>query len=654
MAYVTIEQYMALVARIEKLERKMAMPSGKGLLQSEIERKVTSNRKRLHALHEELESVRLLSNLAYLFAIMAQDYQKAHKYVIDVVNSKSDKRDKVIKAINIVKQVTDTGLGIGAMVASCCGPQGVGATGGFMLAKAIISSAFKAFTTLSSELAYGDQNVDTIVSSLGLLAIDLGHMSANRDAINEAHGTDSLAKLKGGMGGRKTVHDDFVKSTSQGLNLFYTDQKDGKPTDPFVKFLELDTQLKQLAMVVRNTSGRDRKTLNNSIKQAIKKAVGNEEHYRVLVGKKSKAVVSAWDGVQKCMPLIMRRMVWRSYCRGKWGRRHDRYSVNISRDKLLLNRRKLERTPTEQWPYKVWKRDVIWPHYWNQIVTDFKDPDKGRDTENTHVSLAVVNCCQVRRYQVGGLLLDLAPVAAKEEGAGKIALSILCDPFKILTLNNKKILYQCRIKGGGQIEIFELRAGRRRKKFQLKSGSNISGRKTNTKGADIPLQVLRSERCSIMIKSAKRSWRHVGIRLFKKNWKNEYEEQKTGDGANWGKLVGDLYRGKHIESVNFATRRQQWIEWTPAEHGEYKIQLCRKYLQEYEEISTRGVSTKTQLENDAFYNNKHDFKHLEINETEWLIQVSKSNKTMQLPPQAPPKPRRPRRKIIVPSRGTKH
>jgi hypothetical protein len=201
--------------------------------------------------------------------------------------------------------------------------------------------------------------------------------------------------------------------------------------DPLEFFLEQEKRLRLMAMhVAARTVSAPITAAEGARVSAIKDAVkayreAAARHVLAAVDDKAGTLVSLLNRPisdpdlaaalrsleEDWLPVLMKRLIWRNYCRTQWAKEHFRYTVTLGAAVPPREGAWLE--PASEWPGRVWLEDGHgWPLHFDDICADFKGPEhQAHLGDRAWISLAVVHCCQVRRPRAGdaakGWLLDL-------------------------------------------------------------------------------------------------------------------------------------------------------------------------------------------------------------------------------------------------------
>lgn len=270
-----------------------------------------------------------------------------------------------------------------------------------------------------------------------------------------------------------------------------------------------------------------------------------------------------WEQISGDVQRIMRRLAWHNYCRSRWSYAHNRYSVTVDMRYLTQQGSSIHSQPLNNWHYKAWEKDIIWPRQWNKICADFQSPVTNLSTNN-HITQAVIHCCQVkRRAKANGWLLDLELVSELDNPkSGRIAYSFLYFSLNhlksdtriptITGLDRPKLmtmLYRMRTKGGGDIQIIEMSRSRTRKKGIAEN-------------ADTVLRMLSTETCYVTFYSSRKGAHIAVLKVNKIPAAAAPPRPRPIPPAS----------NVHTIAKNFRTKRNQRVHFTLPE-GDYEVFL---------------------------------------------------------------------------------
>jgi hypothetical protein len=309
----------------------------------------------------------LLSNLSYLSLVMSEHYRAAAQHVQRVLTEK-DSRDITLDALKWVsKTVFLTGLN--AVSAGAAGYLGelLGHT----------------FTQLL------DERDKDLGAALGEGVYATGELTLEKIAHKLTAGHHHQAELDA---------TEFFTAQEKALRLVLAKKAAGWSEDP--------TQV-----LVERTK---------AIWEVIGVAGGGAKSLEALLRRKivSREFEEGLKELERWLPVYMRRLIWRSYCRSQWHRTTFRYAMNTGREPPEDERGR----PASEWPESVWTHTRGGePSHWRQICQDFQGPEHTSATEagelrqRRWVSMAVVHCCQVHRPSSLGAASDWLIDLEREE-----------------------------------------------------------------------------------------------------------------------------------------------------------------------------------------------------------------------------------------------
>jgi hypothetical protein len=511
-----------------------------------------------------------LTNLSYAYSLMAQHWIVARKRVCTVIGKPTTGQTLLMvstKALSLGIQAALAGMTNGAFHA-VSGPM-VEALGGL-----------------------GNGIGRSNVASIG------GYEGGNPSSIQVDVTKTTLTPL---LLNGTTIALNSVPPLNSLLNGWKPGVAGATMTDPLDYFLNLETELRKMAVEIANLRGEafGSQTVDDSYRAKIKSLLNNnimeleslskDAFWGFLFNPMSTGDANKkWPIVNQLLKVRMQRLAWRMYCRAQWSNNVWTYKIAINRDnvKSITSRNILQKP--EDWPYKVWKAVNGMPAHWDEICSDFlghehtpnhpiyngnyieSENANVRRTRKSWISMAAVQCCQIKRDfgVIGGgrsLMIDLdkpnldqkivinAMFSKDETVARKLCLDLQSPPG--LTVRIKEVCF-----GAPSIYILTQATG---KKGRLISSNDIAD--------NLMPDVVRGGRITVKLSKTGISTKDAHIYLL-----GPFKETGTS------KIIRDN-NGAPSTNIPISTislMRADWDLWTnlvaPKNIGKYCITLSSR------------------------------------------------------------------------------
>ncbi len=589
-----------------------------------------------------------ISNIEVVFAITAEKYKKAYDEITEYVKKK-DKRDIVWSFFGKSAKVLLTTLKAGVMATLTLCSKG--------LAAPVLSIAFKIFKIFKPVVKKINTVKDTIKNKVIQPLTDNKVIKPSIDDINEYVHSTAEASIQG---------------------LIMNDLSEDLLVDPYTFFLKANKQLQSIKQSiislptaqVKKIVADIKKNINNIKTQQVNQGLGRysknitlEFLFKPSTDEKTKSI---WESLEEDIYISMRRLIWRNYCRSCWHKKTGRYVVTVDssiykRVHTLINKR-----PSD-WPNDVWSPERgLWPRHFEYICNDFREKDDIAGSKDAcHWSRMIVQCCQVQqrlkstkkekilKFFERGLLLDLSVIEEYAISNGKDARWMGETAFRFLTFSydqlktdteRLQLFYEARTKGGGDIQITEIRVGKYRKTTALNKTRGPLGILTSPNEIH---KVSKGVKLSVIIEASKQTTNTVILKICKAKpgisdedfINNAWKEYDVKNGFSINNQYAQLLDPKEMASMrlfaktdpliigekNFTSHTKQYINIHCTHTGLYSIVLEMKdkkkdneYLETHCAQEAHGKVKKIIAKG---YQGGHSFKGISVSRDKWFFKV---------------------------------
>jgi hypothetical protein len=305
-------------------------------------------------------------------------------------------------------------------------------------------------------------------------------------------GVDSVVGNIGGLAG-------FVSRASQ---LFSTDTPENTTMEPYEFFIDKEAQLRRAAAMLASCTD---PAVLKEVKVQLDREYSLEElendpnwKYFFAIQSNYKELNDIWEMVGGLLAANMRRLCWRLFCRSQWNNVKYSYTITVE-EPAEAEKISAKDAPATEWNYKNWAWSGLgWPRHWEKICSDFRGPEHDPDHKftvqkglvnkahkllenNAWISMAAVQCCQVKRYDTGGISQNWAIDLEKyghiggEEGTqhavpngltdwelvyGDIRATKYRDPIETSRSYLEEFIQKIRVHSGTKVQISEIRFGK--------------------------------------------------------------------------------------------------------------------------------------------------------------------------------------------------
>ena len=479
------------------------------------------------------ENARMLANLSYAYSLMAVHYKTAREHVTQVIAEKTN-FDLIMEGGLAILRLAIT-TGISALTAGA---------GGILVEKLI------------EMLAVGPpKGTFNLVDEAGRTrTVEI----ADKEDV-------TAATFKRGVAA------EMVKSTTEGstsavvdgvitgpiTGILSSDEATNTIQDPYDFFIQKEMQLRKAAAYV--LSAKDDKVLTEisvELDRTMNLAeLKGDPNWKFLFEEMdTDALNEIWGTVSRLLAVNMRRLCWRLWCRSQWKNSIYDYTVTVN-DPSNLFKSTYCIGPASDWHYKVWNSTKGgWPRHWEKICSDFKGPEhdpedpftvkKGMVNKahkflenNTWISMAVVQCCQIRRYRwaLQGWDIDLEKLShfGGDEGEANVVPHGWTDYDLVFAELGSlpgldAYLQKIRVKGGLRVQISEVRFGAGSAWFKA---TGKKGRLTSDNVPEAALPIVKNMQMTVMINRTnahgERARSTVDARVYLYRVDSELQGKKT-------------------------------------------------------------------------------------------------------------------------------
>lgn len=430
---------------------------------------------------------RMLANLGYAYVLMAQNYKISRDHVTAVIAEKTAADIFLTVTLEVLKAAVAAGLS--ALTA--------GVTG--IISDALVDKAGLAAKTGTLDFQDDDgkthktevtEKEDPITGRKIGAAVVSSPVESGSGLLGG--GLDSVVGNIGGLAG-------FVSRASQ---LFSTDTPENTTMEPYEFFIEKEAQLRRAAAMVASCTD---PAVLKEIKVQLDREYSLEElendpnwKYFFAIHSNYKELNEIWEMVGALLAANMRRLCWRLFCRSQWNNVKYSYTITVE-EPAEAEKISSKEAPATEWNYKNWAWSGLgWPRHWEKICSDFRGPEHDPDHKftvekglvnkahkllesNAWISMAAVQCCQVKRYDTGGISQNWAIDLEKyghiggEEGTqhavpngltdwelvyGDIRDTKYKDPIDTYKSYLEEFIQKIRVHSGTKVQIFEIRFGK--------------------------------------------------------------------------------------------------------------------------------------------------------------------------------------------------
>lgn len=493
----------------------------------------------------------MLANLGYAYALMAQHYKIAREHVTAVIAEKTAAEIFLSVTLETLKAAVAAGLsaltgGVTGIISDALVAKAkLSAASGDIDFKDEDGNSHKAEVTEKEDKVTGRKIGEAVVSS---------PVEGAADMLGGA-----LGATVGNIGGLNGI-------VSRASQLFSTEGPENETKDPYDFFLEKEAQLRRAAAMLANCTDPE---LPKNIKVELDREYSIEEleedpnwKYFFEVHSNYGALDKTWEQVSALLAANMRRLCWRLFCRSQWNNVKYSYTVTVhGPDEFRTLNPGAEEDPASEWHYKTWAWSGLgWPRHWEKICSDFRGPEHDPDhpftvqkglvnkahkllAANAWISMAAVQCCQIKRHDAGGIgqnwAIDLEKYGhvGGEEGErydvprgwtdevlvyGNIRDAKFSDPRRYGKSFLEDFLVKIRVQGGTRVQLSEIRFG--------KGGADVvgwtkaTGKKGRLSGANTsanPIPILKGMKITALVKridehgNSTTSRKHAWANVFK-------------------------------------------------------------------------------------------------------------------------------------------
>jgi len=592
------------------------------------------------------ECLIFISNIELVFAIMAEKYKQAYNEITEYVKKK-DKRDIVWSFFSGSVEVMLTTIKTGLIVTLTACSQGIAAY--------VLPIAFKVLSAFKPIIAQGKMIKDNIE-----------HIEDNKIIQPTAD------NIKNYINDTK----DYIKSTAKASvkGLIMGDLSEDLLVDPYTFFLKVNKELQEIKQSIISLPTPQLKQLIANIKKNVDDTKKEEINHKIskysnhtdlkfLFQPSTEAKTKPiWDTLENNIYISMRRLIWRNYCRSCWHKKTGRYAVTV-KDAIYKNKSRLINKKPSSWPNSIWYPERgLWPRHFEYICNDFREKDDIAGSEAAcHWSRMIVQCCQVQQRLKSstkeklkkmfnrGLLLDLSVIeefAIKnkkdEKWMGKTAFNFLTS--NSFNAEELKLFYEARTKGGGDIQITEIRVGKYHKATALNRTKGPLG--ISTSPGEI-LNVSKGVKLSVIIEASKQTTNTVILKICKAKSgisdedfiNNAWKEYDVKNGFFINNQYAQTLDSKEMASMrlfsktdklvigerNFTSHTKQHINIHCTHTGLYSIVLEMKdkkkdneYLETHLAKDAHGTMKKIIAKS---YQGGHSFKGMSVSRDKWFFNV---------------------------------